>query len=94
MNKPIEVGDLVQVVHTCCTAFVEGSPVFKVTSFYNLRDYVNRCRYCYTALPAEQYAKDGDGPGRPGYPLSWVKRIPPLHEPQAADTREPVEVLR
>ena len=81
MNKPIEVGDLVQVVHSCCDKFVVY-PTFVVQDLTPTGDF---CFFCSTSLPPGMSAGD---PHRYGYPVQWLRRIPPLSELASEPRRE------
>ena len=83
----INAGDLVMVVRTCCDSFVR-TPVFVVTSVDSFGlDGRNTCNFCGAFMPAEMQANDAKNYG---YPLSWLKRIEPLSEPQHVDESQKV----
>lgn len=93
-DKPLEVGDLVKVVHSCCTPFVAGSPVFVISSFYQIPlGCTAQCIFCKRDITDNVMAWDGLASNeRPGYPISWLKRIPPLDESEDVLTDEELSV--
>jgi len=72
MSLP-EVGDLAVVVHQCCDK-VEVHPIGKVEEIVSLS---SRCAFCRTSLTG-QFAVFNDPEGLLYWPLSWLRRIPPL----------------
>lgn len=76
MNN-IKVGDLVMVAYSCCNDGL--GRVGTVRGFSKRPTYgVMRCNRCGNAFPKITKAADiGDGEE---WPLSWLKRIPPLSE--------------
>ncbi len=76
-DKPIQVGDLVQVVRLCCDAYLASrSPIFNVAEINT--ELLGRCAGCKAALPSGSLANRKSGTW--GIPISWLKRIPPLSE--------------
>lgn len=78
MSEPIKVGDLVMVVKACCSETVR-SPVFTVSDFDWKQPNSELCSFCKAPIPAEPHASDRSGPWHV-YPVSWLKKIPPLSE--------------
>ena len=85
MDRPIQVGDLVQVVRwypcNCC-----GGQISRVVSLL-LDSPCNGCSVCGSDIPLQFYALatlDGFGEA----PIQWLKRIPPLSELEGAQTQE------
>lgn len=78
MDKPISVGDLVQVVRTCCTEYVSSEWIFTVSEIYAERGVPRSCAYCRADLPIGDFACAG--PGQWGHHLANLKRVPPLEE--------------
>lgn len=77
MDKPIDIGDLVMFVKSCCDGFRDGVSIFKVQHIKPSRP-AGFCTHCLTPLPMDRYAADDARYG--GAPVSWLKRIPPLGE--------------
>lgn len=74
MDRPIQVGDLVQVVKSCCDRHTR-SPVFVVSKIFPAGD--EECLFCDHKFKRVIEAGDEEGWS---YPLEWLKRIPPLEE--------------
>jgi hypothetical protein len=76
-ERPIQVGDLVQVVRDCCGHWL-GS-VFTVGSFTNAVKV--ECNFCPPGYPTQTVVAIRSGRARMYCcPLPWLKRIPPLSE--------------
>lgn len=91
MDKPISVGDLVQVVRLCCVEHLCGhSPIFRVEDVHGMaiRKGYGKCSACHAFLPKELYGSPIVG--KWGLPLSWLKRIPPLSELETTRTEDEV----
>jgi len=86
MDKPIAVGDLVQVVKACCRKTVL-TPVFVVDRMWN-PGAGSECAFCRTNFPIETTAVHAFKPNNHAYPLSWLKRIPPLSELEGVKSEE------
>jgi hypothetical protein len=73
----IKVGDLVQVVRTCCLETVAGKWIYQVVAI-DPNPARNRwfCDDCGQAMPMEPMAESETTM----QPLSWLKRIKPLDE--------------
>lgn len=87
-DNTIGAGDLVIVKHRCCERVVQGSPLFVVGGFWTAptQGLEVGCLYCGAKMPAEVQAWDGiPANGRPAYPLSWLRKVPPLRDSEAAD---------
>ena len=87
MDRPIQVGDLVMVVKKCCPEFgLPDSPIFVVESFWQA-PLTTKCRICGSQLSRKQ-ATHHTGGDWVGYPVEWLKRIPPLSELEGEKTEE------
>lgn len=87
-DRPIAVGDLVIVArdHTCCPARRPHlGKIFKVISF---RFDDGNCEKCGKPDP---FTTAIDAPGKAGYDIRRLKRIPPLDEPAETYTTEPIK---
>jgi hypothetical protein len=84
MDRPISVGDLVQVVRWDCCAGILGE-VFRVQIIRQSTPKA-RCTYC-KAEQGSVLAVDSD---KYMAPLAWVKRIPPLEELDEVRTEDEV----
>lgn len=86
MSESIKVGDLVRVVHACCGEFAQGRTIFQVYKFFDRLvggGYDGFCMYCHAKMPHERQAFATPHLGTdeaPTFPLSWLRRIPPLEE--------------
>jgi hypothetical protein len=89
MDKPISVGDLVQVVTPCCD-MVRGW-TFTVTVI-QYRTWQTQCDGCGHKAKGYYAAKaDSAGPhGEAGCPVPFLKRIPPLDELDDVRTEDEV----
>lgn len=75
MDKPIQVGDLVQVVRWPCCGWRIGA-IGVVTDFCSGQDTNGRCGGCESHI-----GKHFSAAKMPYWvPLPWLKRIPPLEE--------------
>jgi hypothetical protein len=86
MSEPIKVGDLVQVVHTCCD-YAARQPIFTVGAF-DTSGRPCRCVGCNHWVTGQTLARVNEGPR--GLPLPWLKRIPPF--PELADEKHDEEL--
>lgn len=86
-DRPIQVGDLVAVVKSCCPRVAMPS-VFKVGQIGTFGFKVP-CPFCLSeideSIPIAQI--DGEAKGRP---IAWLKRIPPLEELEGVKTADKV----
>jgi hypothetical protein len=87
MSGPIRVGDLVMVIKSCCRQNVRA-PIFVVADLDYQTDDGETCRYCGAAAPNERAAADHSHGRFFVYPLSWLKRIPPLDELESEKHKE------
>lgn len=84
MDKPISVGDLVMVVrHPCCGAAI--GLIFKVIDIVNvpyakLHCGIAGCDHLFPYLGPVAYNENKTAPYCA--PIAWLKRIPPLSEPE------------
>ena len=76
MTRPIQVGDLVWVLHGCCSDNKIGH-ILTVIEIYLGSAHCYDCDKDFTG-PIGILGKRGYA--RWGRPLSWLKRIPPLDE--------------
>lgn len=74
-DRPIQVGDLVQVVHSCCETKIKRL-IFEVLEMSSTASMQWRCSYCGAYYPAGPLAENTESI----YPVSWLKRIPPLSD--------------
>lgn len=82
-DRPIAVGDLVMIVWPCCS--YHASKVFTVMDVIAY-DATGVCKSCgHTVKKGTQLAAISD---RIGYPLSWLKRIPPMSELEGERSQE------
>ena len=86
-DKVISVGDLVQVVRSCCEKVELVGIIYTVGV---LHSFHTRCQFCGQENKNVQHASSGmpasDTPI--GLPVSWLKRIPPLSELEGERTEE------
>ena len=95
MDKPIQVGDLVMVVRSCCDHQVRGKVVFNIPWRVSKIIASNRrCRGCGfgsatmpVALAEEPYGKKWKGKAM-GAPIAFLKRIDPASELEVEKTQE------
>ena len=88
-DKPIAVGDLVQVVRPtpCCgNAYAVGRRVFKVADLATTQGFCSFCFMPTGLVPAAYNADNGQH-----YHLHRLKRIPPLSELESTKTDEPMK---
>ena len=85
-DRPIAVGDLVQVLHQCCYAEHIGK-IFTVSLLYFGCGKCDFCRTDHTGVPSAHL----DGAEDWGFRRSWLKRIPPLDELESTKTDEPMK---
>lgn len=89
MSEPIKVGDLVQVVRSCCakrvhpTVFVVGKII--ADDFHKWGQAF--CLDCGTLMPSVAFAHPRDDV-KVAQPITWLKRIPPLSELGDVETKE------
>ena len=92
MDRPLEVGDLVVVIRTCCvnTYKESGGAVGTVKEINNYFSFDGKwqCAYCH---------KIGDGQCITAFnapytaaPASWLRRIPPLSELESVKQTEEI----
>jgi hypothetical protein len=83
-ERPIAVGDLVQVINACCQPAEKFlGVVFKVRS---VAPGPLHCVFCYGLGKSPNYAEDHEGKW-----YGYLKRIPPLSELENSKTDEPIE---
>lgn len=92
-DRPISVGDLVQVVRGCCNCW--HGLVMTVSKFYDTGSNW-KCTKCKANqdFDYEPTAYDGSraiGVGR-HFPLAWLKRIPPLDELEKSQTAHDLDI--
>ena len=87
MNKPISVGDLVQIVRTDCEESAR-KVVGLVYTVGGIGTEGRHCNWCKQEYPASAIALFA-GTKR-GAPLPWLKRIPPLEELEGEKTQEDI----
>ena len=88
MSESIKVGDLVVVTRTCCEEFTMGHYIFTVGKFTDMALAGAECMFCHSHLPSEIEAiPDGDDCA---FPLSWLKKIDPLSEPESEKRDEEI----
>jgi hypothetical protein len=90
MSERIEVGDLVMRIHECCDVITEihmGIPRRVLT----IEQTTSLCVCCSTEYTGVHCQLEGE-PEDTIAPRSWLKKIPPLTEPESIDEREPVMV--
>lgn len=86
-DRPIQVGDLVAVVRACCTT--PRVSIFRVGEI-RVAPIAAGCHNCgYTKPAGTPLARVNDSDA--GYPLPWLKRIPPLDELEGTKTDEPLK---
>ncbi len=81
MSERIEVGDLVMVVHTHCPHHTLGVPY--VVS--RLGRGCGMCAICKADIGAHDWAASEEGIT---CPLKWLKKIPPLTDPENVERKE------
>jgi hypothetical protein len=85
-ERPIQVGDLVQVVRSCCDRAPCYGDIFTVGA---IRESFTQCSFCRSAnrgLHGGTRIEGNSGVG--GVPLEWLKRFPPLEELEGQRTEE------
>ena len=80
--EQIRIGDLVQVVKTCCDARIDKL-IYTVTHFRTYDHPTMDCSFCLKEFPTETLGCPSDGHA---HPLSWLRRIPPLSELETQHT--------
>ena len=88
-DRPIEAGDLAMVVHRCCDEALPYGFVFTVAAVSRLP--FSSCRFCDHEVVNVGLAFFGLAQCR-SYPTAWLRRIPPLSEPESTTTHTPAEV--
>lgn len=88
-DETIRVGDLVMIKQVCCDLKAYGlGMIFKVERIESYDDYGTRC--CGPLMNGSMIAY-GCLSGRSGYhPIPWLRKIPPLSEPETTETREDI----
>ena len=84
MDKPIQVGDLVQIVHSCCGEFI--GTVATVISFKE--PATGPCATCGEKASGLIRAKFDREKFPLTAPVAWLKRIPPIEELEGQSTEE------
>lgn len=87
MDKPISVGDLVQVIRAaeCCGKSDYLGHIFRVS---DIRKFQITCRVCGYSDNSIMRATAAPGPDYPAFSLPRLKRIPPLSELPGVKTDE------
>ena len=92
MDRPIQVGDLVQVVrwpHPCTHGAVSGKTFPWIFRVKRIRAISPKCPNCNQQIEpgssSAYYSIDN------AIPLPWLKRIPPLSELEGTKTDEPMK---
>jgi hypothetical protein len=88
-GSAIKVGDLVQIVHQCCSADSELGEIFLVAAITTEPTHCSDCGYFHYG-PA---AYDVQFPAASDFgavPLTWLKRIPPPAELGIVDEKEDI----
>lgn len=80
-ERPIEVGDLVQVVRTCCHQHGRFGKIFTVASI--LKSVTSECNRGHTTFG--DVCRWDDRDETVYLPMQWLKRIPPLSELESTD---------
>ena len=93
MDKPISAGDLVVIVKRCCIFNDYGlGVVFRVEQILPIS--YRTCAVCRTEWYGPWAAAEGQPAGGQieGAPVGWLRRIPPLEEPETEShqDKEPV----
>lgn len=84
-ERPIQVGDLVQVVRfPCCSCGGNLDAIFKIDEIR--RNDLFKCT-CHYSLGGD-YGPVAAIPNRIAAPVAWLRRIPPLSELDSTDTKE------
>ena len=80
MAEPIKVGDLVQVVRSCCVTRVDKPTFFVGQIDGGFSSFVGWwvCTCCYSTMPNGLFASPSSGGA--AQPMSWLKKIEPLSE--------------
>ena len=87
MSEPIKVGDLVMLVRECCPV---DSAIGKIFSVAELRNHSYWCHYCRWSAGQLSGARVNGQDSHCSYPLSWLKRIPPLSELEGENRDEEI----
>lgn len=90
MDKPISVGDMVQLVRGCNIDAM--GLVFRVSKIYE-RAGVRPCYYCDQSHNGQYVDSEQPFGGAHNYsrsPIWWLKRIPPLEELEGEKREETV----
>ena len=93
MSEPIKVGDLVMVVlwpHRCINPIVPIGKVFVVRAIVS-DAHDGFCRRCGETISNSCISAQGATSGNASIPISWLKRIDPLAEPETVETDETVK---
>jgi hypothetical protein len=84
MNDTLRVGDLACVVRTCCAgSFGETGGIVGAVAW--IASKTTTCTYCRERNVGLHAASAA---GRPGVPLTWLKRIDPHREPGGPSRRD------
>lgn len=89
-SNPIQPGDLVMVVRSCCARFAAKCPIFVVASIDEEGKNGYGCVSCGQPLPLAAWATDGQDPGNV-VPLPWLRKFKPLEEPEEITTIKEIE---
>ena len=81
-DRPIQVGDLVVVVNTCCPPATANGDIFRVGALFDTKTMCQICGHRNHGLHA------GLRQTSSGVPVPWLKRIPPLEELEGERTQK------
>lgn len=84
MDKPISVGDLVRITHACCDPASVIGYIENVTRIFNTITTCGKCGQAHRGM----HAKFEGNPDHWGFPLAWLKRIPPLDDLEGLESEE------
>lgn len=91
-DRPIQIGDLVMVVRSCCQRMEIGY-IFKVSALAEFNPYWG-CPHCKSTgkdIKVIADARFGINRDCTHAPLSWLKRIPPLSEMEGQRAQEDIK---
>lgn len=90
MSERIEIGDLVMVVrgHRCAVNIIGGIP-YTVIALHLPINGGWTCPVCHArSIAPTEIGAQLTSEGVHGIPLSWLKKIPPLTEPETTERKE------
>ena len=81
-DRPIAVGDLVVVVRSCCTSSL--GLIFRVGSIHMSPTFFGACMDCGRRTELDNGIPHAfDVVDNAGWPLAWLRRIPPISAPES-----------